>query len=122
MRRWRFWIRIGSANYLAHRLAFIWMLGKAPNLVDHKNKIKTDNSWLNLRASTHALNAQNTGARCNNILGIKGISITPAGTYQARVTPLVGKRISKNFRDLDEAINFVIETRRLEHGEFANDA
>ena len=113
-------IRIGSTSYLAHRLAFIWMLGQAPDIIDHRNGIKIDNSWLNLREANHVLNAQNTSARRNNILGIKGISTTSVGTYHARVTPLIGKRISKTFKDLDDAINFVIETRRLEHGDFAN--
>ena len=113
-------IRIGRVNYSAHRLAFIWMTGQAPNMIDHRNKIKTDNSWTNLRETNHVLNAQNTSARRNNALGIKGVTITPAGTYHVRVTPLTGKRISKTFEYLDDAIDFAIKTRLHEHGDFAN--
>ena len=113
-------IRIDGANYLAHRLAFIWMLGYAPQMVDHRNKIKTDNSWVNLRETNYVLNAQNTGVRRNNVLGVKGVTITPAGTYHVRVTPLTGKRISKTFEHLDDAIDFAIKTRLHEHGDFAN--
>lgn len=113
-------IRIDGANYSAHRLAFIWMLGEAPAMVDHINQIKTDNSWSNLRPTNHVLNALNSKARSTNILGIKGVTITPAGSYHVRVTPLTGKRISKTFEHLDDAIDFAIKTRLHEHGDFAN--
>jgi HNH endonuclease len=46
-------IKILNRRYLSHRLAFLYMTGKWPKLeVDHKNNIKTDNSWDNLREAT----------------------------------------------------------------------
>lgn len=61
-------IRIKDTNYLAHRLAYIWMTGEAPDMIDHRNTIKTDNAWLNLRPTNHALNAQNSKAKSTNVL------------------------------------------------------
>jgi hypothetical protein len=47
-------------NYLAHRLAWLWMTGQWPeNLIDHINKKTDDNSWDNLRLGTKQKNAQN---------------------------------------------------------------
>lgn len=113
-------IRIKATTYLAHRLAYIWMTGEAPDMIDHRNTIKTDNAWLNLRPTNHVLNAQNSKARSTNVLGLKGITLTPSGTYHARVTPTTGKRISKSFKRLDDAIAFVEAQRTIEHKQFAN--
>lgn len=107
--------------YSAHRLAFIWMIGEAPLVVDHKNGDKSDNRWVNLRAATNTSNRLNTKARSSNRLGIKGVSLLPSGKYSARVTPITGPLISRNFETVEEAIEFVEKHRRIEHGDFACD-
>ncbi len=114
-------IRINGRNYSAHRLAFIWMLGSAPDMIDHKNRISSDNSWLNLRPTNTVLNAQNTTVKSTNVLGFKNITRNPFGNYHARITPIFGKRISKTFKTLDEAKAFVEKHRRIEHGDFSCD-
>lgn len=45
----------------AHRVAFKLMTGRDPDLVDHKNTIKADNRWTNLRDATVEDNARNRG-------------------------------------------------------------
>ena len=48
----------------AHRLAFLWMTGKLPKgLVDHKNGIRSDNRWANLREVTPSQNHMNRSPR-----------------------------------------------------------
>ena len=43
-------IRINNEVYLAHRLAFLYMLGDIPfGHIKHNNGIKSDNRWCNLR-------------------------------------------------------------------------
>lgn len=56
---------------LAHRLAFILLGQEPPDMVDHINQDKQNNTWRNLRATTNSLNMRNTKAR--NSLGVKGI-------------------------------------------------
>lgn len=46
-------------RYPIHRLIFMWMEGYWPKYVDHKNHVKHDNRWDNLREATHSQNGQN---------------------------------------------------------------
>ena len=51
---------IRSIPYSAHILAFVWMTGKYPDcVVDHIDRIKSNNKWLNLRDVTHKVNSRN---------------------------------------------------------------
>lgn len=56
------YIRIGidKRRYRAHRLAWFYVHGVWPDdEVDHRNGVRTDNSLLNLRVVTRAVNMQN---------------------------------------------------------------
>lgn len=70
-----FCISLGGANHYAHRLAFMWMLGRWPNKgVDHMNATRTDNRWVNLREADQALNMQNRRMPgTNNTHGFLGV-------------------------------------------------
>lgn len=56
----RYEIGIGGISYFAHRLAFLWVTGDWPaEELDHKNRIKGDNRWCNLREATRTQNLTN---------------------------------------------------------------
>lgn len=64
-------IMINGHRYLSHRLIWFMVTGRWPkNQIDHKNGIKNDNRWANLREATNGQNIANTGAK--SILGVKG--------------------------------------------------
>lgn len=70
------YITIDGKNYPAARLIFLYMTGEYPiNIgVDHVNRQKDDNRWLNLRLVTFAQNSQNRSVRVDNLSGIAGVS------------------------------------------------
>lgn len=54
------YIMIERVTYRAHRLAWLYMYGYWPTLVDHKNRVKTDNWIDNLRETTQSDNVKNS--------------------------------------------------------------
>ena len=84
----------------AHRLAFAIKSGFWPiEEVDHKNRIKSDNRWVNLRTSTRLNNNINRGLRKDNSTGIAGVSKRCSGAFRVRVD---GVRLG-DYKDFFEA-------------------
>lgn len=60
-------LHIDHRHYKAHRLAWLYVHGAfPPDEVDHRNGIRNDNRWCNLRPATRRENLQN---RRGNLLG-----------------------------------------------------
>ena len=67
-------ISIDGKRYQAHRLAFLYMLGRFPKQnVDHPNHIRSDNRWSNLRETDHAGNNRNRAMDSRNTSGCVGV-------------------------------------------------
>ena len=68
-------IFLNGKQYLAHRLAFLYMTGNFPKIhTDHINHIRDDNRFCNLRECTMAQNQHNRPINKNNKTGFKGVS------------------------------------------------
>jgi len=68
-------ICIDGKLYLAHRLAWLHMTSSWPSdEIDHRNGIRSDNRWNNLRKATRAENGQNISMRSDNTSGLPGVS------------------------------------------------
>lgn len=50
---------IRGKKYGLHRLAFLYMNGEIPKCVDHRNGVKEDNRWVNLRPASYNQNGYN---------------------------------------------------------------
>lgn len=69
-------IVIGKLQFLAHRLAWLYMTGGWPLMaVDHRNGDRDDNRWHNLREASTGENLQNQRhAHKRNVGGVLGVS------------------------------------------------
>jgi hypothetical protein len=68
-------IDVDKRTYYAHRLAWLYQTGKWPDLrLDHRNMVRTDNRWANLREATDAQNKANRKKLASNTSGFKGVS------------------------------------------------
>lgn len=104
---------------LQHRLAFFYMTGIWPaDQIDHKNMIRSDNRWDNLREAT---NCQNTYNRLTyNKLGLKNVYYHPqSGKYNVKIV-INGKTKSFGYySDVELADLVAREAREKYLGEFA---
>lgn len=63
-----------GANYMAHRLAWLYVHGTWPEgQIDHINRVRDDNRIANLRSVACAENIQNRDRQGNNVSGFKGV-------------------------------------------------
>lgn len=67
-------IGLDGYKYSAHVLAWFYVEGYWPeNIIDHRNRIRNDNRWLNLRHTSYICNAINIAIPKNNKSGVKGV-------------------------------------------------
>jgi hypothetical protein len=93
-------------TFLAHRLAYLWMKGEwPPDRVDHKNEVKSDNRWDNLRASDPSRNQTARGIRPHNTSGITGVSFHKSvGKWYAECSIDGQRLLHKYFKTKEEAV------------------
>lgn len=103
------YIELSCRKYkmLAHQAAWVIMTGEWPTCqIDHKNRIKNDNRWDNLRIATPSQNAANSLARRGNKTGYKGVVKLPSGNFGAYIRLRGRKKYVGTFitaRDAHEA-------------------
>lgn len=119
----RVYIRINGKDYQASRLAWYYMTTMWPeHLVEHKNRICSDNSWDNLRASNHSENKQNTELLSNNTSGYKGVSfVKKTGKWRASITIDKKQYRLGTFKHLINAAKAADDARKKAFGEFYAD-
>lgn len=114
---------VDSVQYLAHRVAFLFMTGCMPPLVDHKDRVRHNNAWDNLREATRLGNAQNASVRKDNSSGYRGVSWNDSKEKWHAYIYFMKKQIHLGFFDHKED---AIEARKVAvvkyHKQFANEA
>jgi len=111
-------IVLEGERYLGHRLAFLYVEGYMPKFVDHRNGIRDDNAWCNLRAASPQINQQNKRWPIGkNPSGYLGVSPTPCGNFIARIE-LDGKKFNLGTRTTAAAAYelYVKAKRKLHKG------
>ena len=108
-------IEIGQKAYSAHRLAFLYMDGKFPeNEVDHKNRLRDDNRFENLRLVTRLENQKNKGIYKNSTTGVTGV-YTRGNKYRAYIAVASQSYNLGTFDKFCSAVNARKEAKRIYH-------
>lgn len=114
-------ISILRRQYLAHRLAWLWVHGHMPKFqIDHINRIGTDNRIANLREATGSQNACNRAARAGSKSGVKGVHWQPKVKRWRVAICLNGKsKFYGYFDTINEAREVYRVAAEKTHGAFA---
>jgi hypothetical protein len=112
-------IGINGKYYMAHRIAWVIVTGSWPEYqIDHKNGMKSDNRWTNLREATSAQNKHNTEHRNNS--GLIGASLhAGTGRYRAQIRTGGKRKFLGWFETAQEAHDAYKQAAIKYHGEFA---
>lgn len=115
------YIRIDGCRCLAHRVACLMVTGEWPaNEVDHRNGIRDENRWANLRQATRSQNRANTARTSRNTSGVKGVNWEARrGKWLARIMAAGRLHHIGYFDSLDEAAAARAKAAAEHHGEFA---
>jgi len=112
-------IGIDYEKFMAHKLAYFYMTGQWHAEIDHKNLLRHDNRFDNLRPATRQQNMFNKKVRRDSKTGVKGVSWDKQRNMWLACVRLKGKRERFFTKDFTEACNWIKVTRETLHGNFA---
>lgn len=109
-------IQVDGEQYQAHVLAWFYVTGEWPKeFIDHKNLIKTDNRFDNLREATNSQNQANTVPKKKNKHGVKGVAYNKRLGMWNVTLRVDGKQILNTTRkNYDEAVQVLIDAEKLQ--------
>lgn len=118
-------IQIDGKRYLAHRLAWLYVHGSLPDVLDHINGDPKDNRIANLRPASNSENARNSRGRSHSTSGVRNVQWARRKrdifAWRATVTH-DGKCYRKWFGSdkmaLGEAKEWAESLRKRLHGDF----
>jgi hypothetical protein len=89
-------------KFLLHRLLYETFVGDIPDnmIIDHINRIKTDNRLENLRLTTYSVNNMNKDFNIVSSTGFKNVYFNNSGTFRVR---LRNPKFSMTVSDFDDA-------------------
>ena len=108
------YIKIDDKQYKSSRLAWLYQEGYFPEYdIDHKDRVKNNDVWKNLRHATRSCNMKNIGIRSNNTSGITGVYRRKDGNKWAAY---IGARENKinlgNFTNFTDAVRARYEAEK----------
>ena len=99
-------IIIYSKRYNASRLAFFYMEGYWPEYeVDHRDRIKHNDAWSNLRHVSRVCNMRNQKISCKNKSGVTGVCWNKGhNKWHAQIKVLQKQKSLGYFTNLKDAV------------------
>lgn len=111
-------LRACGETHMAHRLAWLYMKGKWPLEVDHRNGIRDDNRFANLRhiKGGASIQQQNQKKRVDNSTGYTGVYFhKQGGKFRASIRVKGKKLMVGEFRTAEEASLAYLAAKRKFH-------
>ena len=105
-------IMIDGVNYKEHRLAWLYIYGELPNMIDHIDGNRSNNVITNLRDVSSIENSRNMKIYSTNSSGVVGVRfVEKSGMWHARIN-VKSKSIHLGmFADKNNAINARLEAQ-----------
>lgn len=117
-------VTIDYVRWRAHRLAWVMMTGSdAPDgfEIDHKDRVRTNNAWDNLRLVNRSQNNMNASLRSDNKSGHRGVGQRKdTGAWYARLKVNGKLHLLGHFASFEDARNARIEAERVYFGDFSS--
>lgn len=123
------WLNNGYMRYscagwfqiYAHQIAFAIMTGVIPIEIDHEDRNRTNNIWVNLReCPTHSHNAANVNCRSTSKTKIKGVSWSKSNRcWRMDIQWKQTKYHSYHANQDDARVAYCLMSEKL-HGKFGN--
>lgn len=115
-------ISINKKDYLAHRLAWLYVNGIfSKEYIDHIDNNPSNNAINNLRECSNAENQWNAGLNMKNTSGVKGVYFHNLTRKWRATLRINGKRkYFGGFNNLEQARDFIVDYRTKNHKEFSN--
>lgn len=114
-------IQIDGVFYYEHRLAWLYINGEFPEIIDHINGIRNDNRIINLRDTNALGNSRNTQMLKSNTSGYRGVFWHKQRNKWSVQFRINGKSHAFGlFDDVHEAGAVANRERARLHGEFAS--
>ncbi|WP_292153130.1 HNH endonuclease signature motif containing protein [Mesorhizobium sp.] len=112
-------VEIDGRFYKAHRVIWLLQKGKWPkHHVDHRNGMRADNRWANLREATPAQNSHNRRPCGRNKSGVVGV--TTQGKRWVAYIGIDNKMLRLgSFKTFEAAVAARSAAEKVHYGEFA---
>lgn len=103
--------------YLEHRLIWLLVTGAFPTMqVDHRNGVRNDNRWENLREATPSENGQNRGLLANSTSGFTGVNRQEqSGKWRAQIYVAGRRKYLGVFATREEARDAYLDAKSKLH-------
>ena len=112
-------IQINAVKYRAGRLAFLYMKGRWPREIDHEDRVRHNDAWLNLRECDRSQNVAHS-ERATGESGLRGVKFDPkTSTWRSRIAFGGCREWLGPFDSKEEAYAAYLEAANTTHGEFA---
>lgn len=116
------YVKVQKRRYKASHLAWVIVTGQWPTrTIDHRNRIRSDDRWENLREAGVGEQCRNA-IRRHGISGTRGVRLMKSGRWRAEIKTDGIRTGLGSFSSKDEARAAYVAAAKKFHGDFFNEA